>query len=100
MGVFVRKPVLKDSWPSTNWRGCKNEQNICEAAEAMLFNQDLPSSLWAEATGTTVYIQNRCLHAILENETPGEAFSGKKPEVGHLRVFKCLVYIHMSKEEN
>ena len=63
-------------------------KTICEAAEAMLFNQDLPNSLWAEATGTVVYIQNRCLHAILENETPEEAFSGKKSEVGHLRVFE------------
>jgi hypothetical protein len=75
-------------------------KTICEAAEAMLSNQDLPNSLWAEATDTAIYIQNRCLHAILENETLGEAFSGKKPEVGHLRVFECPVYIHMSKEEN
>jgi hypothetical protein len=66
----------------------------------MLFNQDLPNSLWAEVTDTTVYSQNRFLHAILENETPGEAFSGKKPEVGHLRVFEYLVYIHVPKEEN
>jgi hypothetical protein len=66
----------------------------------MLFNQDLPNSLWTEVTGTTVYFQNKCLHAILENETPEEAFSGKKPEVGHLRVFKCPVYIHVPKEEN
>ena len=66
----------------------------------MLFNQDLPNSLWVEAIGTTVYIQNRCLYAIVENETPGEVFSGKKLEVGHLRVFECPVYIHMSKEEN
>jgi hypothetical protein len=75
-------------------------KTICEAAEAMLFNQDLPNSLWAEATDTTVYIQNRCLHAILENETPGEAFSGKKPEVGHLGVFECPGYIHVPKKEN
>jgi hypothetical protein len=60
-------------------------KTIYEAAEAI---KDLPNSLWAEATGTAVYIQNRCLHAILENETPEEAFSGKKSEVGHLRVFE------------
>jgi hypothetical protein len=66
----------------------------------MLFNQDLPNSLWEEVTDTTVYSQNRCLHAILENETLGEAFSGKKPEVGHLRVFEYPVYIHVPKEEN
>jgi len=78
----------------------RKNRTICKAAKAMLFNQDLPNSLWAEATGTAVYIQNRCPQAILENESPKEAFSGKKPNVGHLRVFKCPVYIHVPKEEN
>ena len=64
-----------------------------------MFDQDLPKCLWVEATGTTVYIQNRCPHAILEDKTPEEAFSGKKPEVGHLRVFGCPVYIHVPKDK-
>ena len=57
---------------------------ICEAAKAMMFDQDLPNSLWAEATRTAVYVQNRCPHAILEDKTPEEAFTGMKPEIGHL----------------
>ena len=65
----------------------------------MMFDQDLPNSLWAEATRTAVYIQNRCPHAILEDKTPEEAFTGMKPEIGHLRVFGCLVYVHIPKEK-
>ena len=33
------------------------------------------------------------------DKTPKEAFIGKKPEVGHLRIFGCLVYIHVPKEK-
>jgi hypothetical protein len=46
-----------------------------------------------------VYIQNRCPHAILKDTTPEEVFLGIKPEVGHLRIFGCPVYFHVSKEK-
>ena len=35
----------------------------------------------------------------LKNKTPEEVFSGKKPKVSHLRIFNCLVYIHIPKEK-
>jgi hypothetical protein len=53
----------------------RKNRTICEAAKAMMFDQDLPNSLWAEATSTAVYMQNRCSHAILKDETPKEVFS-------------------------
>ena len=60
---------------------------------------DLPASLWAEVASITVYVQNRCHHAILDQKTPEEVFTGEKPDVGHLRIFGCPVYIHVSKEK-
>jgi hypothetical protein len=46
-----------------------------------------------------VYIQNRCPHAILKDKTPEYVLSRMKPEVGHLRIFWCPVYIHVPKEK-
>jgi transposase InsO family protein len=77
----------------------RKNRTICEAAKAMMFDQDLPNSLWAEASSTAVYILNRCPHAILKDKTPEEVFSGIKPEVGHLRIFGCPVYIRVPKEK-
>jgi hypothetical protein len=77
----------------------RKNRTICEAAKAVMFDQDLPKTLWAEATSTVVYIQNRCPHVILKDKTPEEVFSGIKPEVGHLRIFGCPVYIHVPKEK-
>jgi hypothetical protein len=85
--------------PQQNGVAERKNKTICEAAKAMMFDQDLPNSLWAEATSTTVYIQNRCPHAILKEKTPEEVFSGIKPKVGHLRIFGCPVYIHVPKEK-
>ena len=65
----------------------------------MLHDLDLPTSLWVEATGTIVYIQNRCPHAILGEKTPEEAFTGEKSDVSHLRIFGCPVYSHIPKEK-
>jgi hypothetical protein len=31
--------------------------------------------------------------------TPKEAFSGKKPNVEHLRIFGCPVYFHIPKDK-
>ena len=71
-----------------------------EATRAMLHDQDLPMHLWPEASRTAVYVQNRTPHRVIENKTPKEVFSSKKPEVIHLRIFCCLVYIHIPKEKN
>ena len=72
---------------------------IMEAAREMLHDQDLPMQLWPEATRIAVYVQNHTPHRVLENKTPEEVFSRKKPEVSHLRIFSCLVYIHIPKEK-
>ena len=65
----------------------------------MLHDQGLPLFLWAEACNTAVYLQNRSPHHALGNVTPEEAFSGKKPDVGHFRIFGCLTYSYVLKEK-
>ena len=65
----------------------------------MLTDLDLPLSLWVEAAGTAVYIQNKSPHAILGEKTPEEVFTNKKPAVDHMRMFGTLVYIHVPKEK-
>ena len=46
-----------------------------------------------------MYAQNCTPHRVLKNKTPEEVFSCKKPEVSHLRIFGCPVYIHIAKEK-
>jgi hypothetical protein len=76
----------------------KNRSNV-EATKAMIHDQSLLVFLWAKASMTIVYVQNKSPHKILKNITPEEAFVGVKPEVGHFRIFGCPVYIHVPKEK-
>ena len=55
--------------------------------------------LWVEAARTVVYVQNRSSHRVLGNKTPEEMFSREKPEVSHLWIFGCPVFIHVPKEK-
>jgi hypothetical protein len=64
----------------------------------MLHDQSLPLYLWAEACGTTVYLQNRSPHRILGKMTPEEAFTGRRPDVEHIRIFGCSTFSHVPSE--
>eukprot|EP00253_Pinus_taeda_P029909 PITA_29909 len=64
----------------------------------MLHDQGLPLHLWAEACNTAVYVQNRCPHKILGMSIPEEAYSGKRPDISHLRIFGSPIYMHVTKD--
>jgi hypothetical protein len=55
--------------------------------------------LWAEVAMAVVYVQNQLSHSALGFKTLEEMFTGKKPEVIHLKVFGCPVFIHIPKEK-
>jgi hypothetical protein len=38
------------------------------------------------------------LHKVLGRMTLEEAFTRKRPEISHIRIFGCLVYCHVSTE--
>ena len=65
----------------------------------MIHDQGLPMYLWAEACSTVVYIHNRSPHKKMKDMTPKEAYTDVKPKASHLRIFGCLVYIHVPKEK-
>ena len=73
--------------------------SIVEAAKAMIHDQDLTMFSWVEPSNTTIYVENRSPHRILGDKTPEEAFTGVKPEVSHLRIFGCPMYIRVPKEK-
>jgi hypothetical protein len=58
--------------------------------------------LWAEAAMAVVYVQNRLSHSALGFKTPEEMFTGKKPEVSHLKylVVQCLFIYRKRKGTN
>ena len=75
-------------------------RTLVEVVRSMLTGAHLPPQFWAEALATAVYpLRNRSLTKSLKNLTPFEAWTGRKPSVNHLKVFGCIAYGHIAKEE-
>ena len=47
---------------------------------------------------TACYLVNRSPSSTLEDKTPHEVWTGKKPSLSHLRVFVYDAYVHVPKE--
>jgi hypothetical protein len=58
-----------------------------EAVKTMIHDQDIPMHLWVEVAQIVVYVQNILSHRALGFKTHEEMFSGKNPEVNHLKIF-------------
>ena len=70
---------------------------LMEKSRSMLSGAELGNELWAEAMGTTCYLVNRSLSSMLDDKTPHEVWTSKKPSLEHPRVFGCDVYVHVPK---
>jgi transposase InsO family protein len=97
--VGIKRELATPYNPQQNGVVERKNKTIMEAVKTMIHDQHLPMCLWAEARKTTVYVQNRLSYSVLGFKTPEEMFSGKKPEVNHLKIFGCLVFVHIPKEK-
>ena len=74
-------------------------RTIVETARCMLAEAKLPRKFWAEAVSTAVYLRNRSSTTAVSGMTPFEALTGDKLCVDILRLFGCLAYVHVPKDE-
>ena len=61
----------------------------------MLKSKHLQKEFWAEAVSCAVYLSNRSPTKNVRDQTPQEAWSGRKPSVKHLRIFGSIAYAHV-----
>lgn len=95
----IKRELMAPHNPQQNGVAKRKNRMIVGATRAMLHDQALgPLHLWVEACNTAVYLQNRSSHRILGMKTPKEAFSGKRPNVGHFRIFGPSIYCHVTKD--
>lgn len=99
ISLGIKREFIVPCNPQQNEVAERKNKSIVEAAESMIFDQNLDSSLWAEASRAAAYIQNRCPHSHLDNKTPEETFTRHEPDIIHLIIFGSPVYIHVPKEK-
>ncbi|KRX55804.1 Retrovirus-related Pol polyprotein from transposon TNT 1-94 [Trichinella sp. T9] len=82
--------------PQQNGVAERMNRTLVEKARTMLIDANLSPDLWAEAVGTANYLRNRCPTKALRKVTPEEAWSGRKPNLAHLKIFGCLAMVHVA----
>ena len=56
-------------------------------ARSLLKSMSVPGEFWGEAVRHSVHLLNRLPTKALGSRMPFEVWHGKKPHLGHLRVF-------------
>jgi len=74
-------------------------RTIRECARSMILAQGLELEFWGKVVNTAMCIKNRCPTKALDSKTPQEAWSGRKLDVFHLRIFGCKAFAHVLDEK-
>ncbi|XP_040960398.1 uncharacterized protein [Gossypium hirsutum] len=71
------------------------------AFRCLLFEKNLPKTMWAKVVNIAVYIQNGLPTKALAHKTPFKAWFGFKPSLAQLKIFGsiCYAYIPAMKRE-
>lgn len=83
----IKRQLTVPHTPQQNGVAERANRTLVEMARSMLLHAGLPERFWAEAIKTASYLRNRAETSTLPNMTPFEVWAGRKPFVGHLRVF-------------
>ncbi|MCO5564845.1 hypothetical protein L7F22_018513 [Adiantum nelumboides] len=102
-GSFLKKHGIQRQFtcrytPQQNGVVEQKNRHIAEVARALMSKNNVPHCYWVEALSTAVYIMNRTPTATVHNVTSEEKLFGKKPDLGHLKVFGCISYVHVLDE--
>ena len=85
--------------PEQNGVAERANRTIMEKSRCMLHNAKLNKKYWAEAVSTAIYLKNRSPTKAVKGKTPIEVWTGRKPNLQHLRIFGCKAYAHLPKHE-
>jgi len=84
--------------PQQNGVAKRKNRHIAEVARALMADKNMPHHYWAEAVAIAVYIMNRTPTAAVHGMILEEKYSGRKPDLSHLKVFGCIDYVHVLDE--
>ena len=95
----IQRRFTMRSEPHSNGVAERAIRSIADSATSMLYESHLPSSFWSKAVSNAVYLHNRLPTAANNGLTPYELMFKKKPDVSLVRVFGCMSYVHVKKDQ-
>lgn len=84
--------------PEQNGVAERANRTVIEKTRTLLEDANLDKQYWAEAANTAIYLKNRSPTKAVRFKTPEEAWSKKKVNLKHLKIFGCTAYAHVPKQ--
>lgn len=85
--------------PQQNGLGERVNRTVVSFVRACLLSSvNLSNAFWGECLFYVVHTVNRSPHSALDNTTPFEVWTGRKPDASHMRPFGTVVYVHVPKK--
>ncbi|KPJ16606.1 Retrovirus-related Pol polyprotein from transposon TNT 1-94 [Papilio machaon] len=85
--------------PEQNGVAERANRTLMEKARCMLHEAGLEKHYWAEALVYAVFLKNRSPTKALKDKTPEEAWTGRKVNLGFVKVFGCKAYMHVPDQK-
>ena len=94
----IRQELTQASTSQQNGVAERRNRTIMERARSMSTDCDLPTYLWTEAVSNATYLINWSPTRANSGMMPEEKYIGTIPDVSILKIFGCLVHVHVPKE--
>ena len=95
----IKRRLTAAFTPQQNGVAERKNRTIMNAVRTVLNERQVPKVFWPEAVKCCVHVQNRSSTTALENRTPEEEWSSKKPIVDYFRIFGCVTHAHISEKK-
>jgi hypothetical protein len=84
--------------PQQNGMVERKNRSIVNVAKSILKTKKMPNEFWAKTVDCAIYLLNRCPTKNLNDMAPQEAWSGRKPNNSHLKVFGSISYVDVNDQ--
>jgi len=88
----IKRQFTAPFTPQQNGVVERRNRTVMDMSRALLKSMKVPGRYWAEAIRHAVYLLNRLPTKVLGDKTPHETWTGRKPSLGHLKVFGCTAH--------
>lgn len=90
----IKRHLTAPYSPQQNGVVERRNRTLLEMTRSILKAMNLPNYLWGEATRHATYLINRvATRSLTPAQTPYEVLRGRKPNLGHIRVFGCIGHV-------
>jgi hypothetical protein len=92
----IKRQLTTPYTPQQNGVVERRNRTVMEMARSLLKSMKIPGRFWGKAVRHVVYLLNRLPTKVLGDVTPHESWIGRKPSLGHLKIFGCTAHARNS----